>query len=439
MDSKIGIIVAREFNERVRKKSFIITTILAPIFMVAVMVLPVLFMMFSSTDTKIIAVVDESGIVAPKLESNEELTYIVDSDPLAEVRKRDDVFGILYINKDVVKNPNGVKFYTNDALPMIVEARITHTVKNVVRDHRLQSYNIENLDKILADADVDLTLQTFKNKIDAEGDDEESASAMTSYMLGLFLSMALYMLMLLYGQLVMNSIVEEKGNRVLEVMVGSVKPFQLMLGKILGVGAVAVVQLLIWSVLVTLISGVIMPLLVPADMMAEVTAMQSGTLDTANAHFDMDLIQTISVISNVWYIVRIFGYMLLYLIGGYFFYSAIYAAVGSAVENIQDAAQLSNIATMPIILGIIFEMSCIQNPNGSLAFWGSMVPFISPMVMIVRLPFDVPDWQVWVSLGILYASCIGMVWLAAKIYRVGIFMYGKKPSLKELAKWATYK
>ncbi|MDE6714976.1 MAG: ABC transporter permease [Muribaculaceae bacterium] len=439
MNSKIGIIVAREFNERVRKKSFIITTILAPIFMVAVMVLPVVFMMFSSTDAKVVAVVDESGIVAPKLESNEELTYIVDSDPLAEVRKRDDVFGVLYINKDVVKNPNGVKFYTNDALPVFVEASITHTVKSVVRDQRLQSYNIENLDKILADADVDLTLQTFKNKIDADSEEEESASAMTSYMLGLFLSMALYMLMLLYGQLAMNSIVEEKGNRVLEVMVGSVKPFQLMFGKILGVGAVAVVQLLIWSVLVTLISGVLMPLLVPSDMMAEVTAMQSGTLDTTNAHFDMDLIQTISVISNVWYIVRIFGYMLLYLIGGYFFYSAIYAAVGSAVENIQDAAQLSNIATLPIIFGIIFEMSCIQDPNGSLAFWGSMIPFISPMVMIVRLPFDVPDWQVWVSLAILYASCIGMVWLAAKIYRVGIFMYGKKPSLKELAKWATYK
>ncbi|MCH5215491.1 MAG: ABC transporter permease [Muribaculaceae bacterium] len=438
MESKIGIIVAREFNERVRKKSFIITTILAPIFMVAVMVLPVVFTLFSFSEEKVIAVVDESGIVAPKLESDKEIIYITDSDPIAEVRKREDVFGVLYINKDVVKNPNGVKLYTNDALPIFIEASITHTVKSVVRDSRLQSYNIENIEAILADAEVNMTLQTFKNNSNPDKD-EESASATTSYILGLFLSMALYMLMLLYGQAVMNSIVEEKGNRVLEVMVGSVKPFQLMFGKILGVGAVAVVQLLIWSVLVTLISGVLMPSLIPADMMSEVSAMQAGTLDTTNAHFDMDLIQTISVISNVWYIVRIFGYMVLYLIGGYFFYSAIYAAVGSAVENIQDAAQLSNIATLPIIFGIIFEMSCIQDPNGSLAFWGSMVPFISPMVMVVRLPFDVPDWQVLVSLAILYASCVGMVWFAAKIYRVGIFMYGKKPTLKELAKWAMYK
>lgn len=438
MESKIGIIVAREFNERVRKKSFIITTILAPLFMVAVMILPTVFMLFSSTDKKVVDVVDESGIIAPKLKSNDEIEFQIDNGTLAEARRRDDVFGVLYINSDVVKNPNGVKLYTNDALPLMLESEITNTVREVVRDHRLQSYDIENIDKIIADADVEMTLQTFKNDIENE-EDEQSSSAMLSYMLGLFLSLALYMLMLIYGQLVMNSIVEEKGNRVLEVMVGSVKPFQLMFGKILGVGAVAVVQLFIWALIVSIISGVLMPLIIPDDMMAEVTAMQTGSFDASASNFDVDMLQAVSLFSNVWYIVRLFGYMMLYLIGGYFFYSAIYAAVGSAVENIQDAAQLSNIATMPIVFGIIFEMACVQDPNGSLAFWGSMVPFISPMVMVVRLPFDVPDWQVILSLGILFASCIAMVWLAAKIYRVGIFMYGKKPSLKELAKWASYK
>lgn len=237
------------------------------------------------------------------------------------------------------------------------------------------------------------------------------------------MDMMLYMFILIYGSMVMNSIIEEKNNRVLEIVVSSVKPSSLMLGKIIGIGLVAITQILIWAVILGACSAWLMPL--------------AASIPTAET--DAEVLSAIGQLSDFGYVASLFIYMILFFIGGYLFYSAIYAAIGSAVDNVQDASQLSTIATMPVIIGIIASMSVIQNPGSTMAFWISIFPFTSPMAMMSRLPFGVPFWEIALSLVLLYASFLFLIWLCAKIYRVGIFMYGKKPSFVEILRWARYK
>ena len=254
----------------------------------------------------------------------------------------------------------------------------------------------------------------------------------------MLMSLLLYMFLLLYGQLVMTSIIEEKNNRVLEIMVSSIKPGQLMMGKILGIGFVALTQVLIWAALMISMSAFVMPALMPADIMADVSAMNSGA-GSAALSTDVELLQALSIIGDVGYIISLFTYLTLFLIGGFLFYAALYAAIGSAVDNIQDAGQLQSIVVVPIILGLVLSMSVVADPNSTLATVLSMIPFTSPMTMMTRVPFGIPTWETILSLVILYGSFIFMVWVSAKIYRVGIFMYGKKPNIKELIKWIKYK
>ena len=223
-------------------------------------------------------------------------------------------------------------------------------------------------------------------------------------------------------------------------MVSSVRPFDLMLGKILGVASVAVVQVLIWGVLICGIGALVMPHLMPADVMASAQAMQQGIPDAAaSVNMNPEMLQAVAAMTDFGYVVQIFVYLLLFVFGGYLLYSAMFAAVGSAVDSIQDAQQLQTPITIPIILALLVMMTIMNDPNSQVAFWFSMIPFTSPVVMMARIPYGIPVWEVILSLVILYASFTAMVWLAAKIYRVGIFMYGKKPSFKELYKWVRYK
>ena len=240
--------------------------------------------------------------------------------------------------------------------------------------------------------------------------------------------------------MVMQSVIEEKNNRVLEVMVSSVRPFDLMMGKILGVASVAIVQVLLWGVLIAGVGALVMPHLMPEDVMASAQAMQQGMPDAASmSGMNPEMLQAVAAMTDLGYIVKIFVSLLLFVFGGYLLYSAMFAAVGSAVDNVQDASQLQMPSTLPIILALLMMFVVIKDPNSQLAFWFSIIPFTSPIVMMARIPYDIPLWEVALSLVVLYASFVGMVWFAAKIYRVGIFMYGKKPSLKELFKWIRYK
>jgi len=420
MKSSLGIVISREYLERVKRKSFIISTLLVPILMLALMGAPALIMMFSDTESKNIAVIDGTGVIAQRLSGNKEVKFITTlAEPLDSARVNEGYDAILSIGATAIETPHeAITLYSHGSLTMTTDAFITSQVEDAIRDVRLQAYNIDNLKQILEEVDVDIDMPV----IDIDKEEDTATSSMLSYFLALGMDMMLYMFILIYGQMVMTSIIEEKSNRVLELVVSSVKPAQLMMGKIVGVGLVAITQILIWAVIMGLSSSWLIPLAgsMPSDAPAELTG-------------------AISQLSDVGYVMSLFIHMILFFIGGYLFYSTIFAAIGSAVDNIQDASQLSSVATMPVIIGIIASMAVINNPNSTLAFWLSIIPFTSPMTMMSRLPFGVPLWETALSLAILYASFMFLIWVCAKIYRVGIFMYGKKPSLIEIIRWARYK
>ena len=433
--NKIGIIITREFNERVRKKSFIITTILMPLLMVGLMVAQSLMMLFAKGDQKSLVVIDQSGIIAPSLEGDDEITFTPMDVTLDEARADSNIFGVLWIGSDVVDNPSNVKLYTNSSSSMSLESNLASQMEKIIERERLKRYDIENLEQIMQDVKVKVSFTTFRNDLSEEGEDEEATSSTIAYLLGLVLGMMLYMFLIIYGSMVMTSVIEEKGSRVLDVLVSSVNPFQLMMGKILGVASVAVTQIAIWGVLVCGIGAVVLPALMPEDVMQTVEAVQMGQMNTVEADIDADLLSAVSLATDVGGLVMMFVWLLLFLVGGFLFYSAMFAAVGSAVDSIQDANQLQTPITVPIILALILAMSVFNDPNSTLAFWGSIIPFTSPVVMMARVPFGIPTWQIILSLALLYASVVAMAWAAGKIYRVGIFMHGKKPSFKELLSW----
>ena len=419
MKSPLAIIISREYLERVKRKSFVISTLLMPILMIGLMLAPALIMAFSTPDDKTVAVVDQTPEqIGRKLEKEAELTFVDAGNDYKAAMADEDYDAVLVINKDAVSRPDGIRLYSREAASMQAESAISGQLESIIEKERLKAYDIANLAQIMKELDVDVTLETFRI---TDGEDASETSSIASYLIGIIMSLMLYTFIMLYGQMVTTSIIDEKSNRVLEIVVSSVSPNALMMGKIVGIGLVAITQILIWGVLLTGCSFWIMPLVSNAAVAAG-----DGALD-------------LGMLGSPWYIAELFGYIALFLIGGYLFYSSIYAAVGSAVDNIQDASQLLSIAIIPIILGLLLSMQAAQDPSSGLAFWASMIPLTSPMVMMSRIPFGIPGWQILLSLVILYASFVGMVWIAAKIYRVGIFMYGKKPTVVELIRWARYK
>ena len=434
--NKIGIIIAREFNERVRKKSFIITTLLMPLLMIGLMAAPTLMMLFAKGEQKELLVIDESQIVAPQLESNDDVIFTPTTQTLEQARQDQSVFGVLWIGEDIVEKPAQAQLYTNSSSSLSLEENIASRIEDVIEHERLSRYNIDNLEQIMRDVEASVTLTTFRNDQTSEsGQAEEATSSFIAYMLGLVLGMMLYMFLIIYGSMVMTSVIEEKGSRILDVLVSSVSPFQLMMGKILGVASVAVTQVAIWGILVCGIGAAVLPSLMPEDVMQTVEAVQAGSITSTEAGLDADMLSALSFATNTGKLVMMFIYLLLFLLGGFLFYSAMFAAVGSAVDSVQDANQLQTPITVPIILALILAMSVTNDPNSAIAFWGSIIPFTSPVVMMARIPFDIPEWQIWLSLALLFVSVVGMAWVAGKVYRVGIFMHGKKPSFKELISW----
>ncbi|MBD5233620.1 MAG: ABC transporter permease [Bacteroidales bacterium] len=420
MKSAISIIIAREYLERVKRKSFIITTLLVPLFMILIMFAPAAIMLFDTPESKTIAVIDDTGVVAQRLRSSDEVKFVSYSESLDSARTDESIDAILSLGPRAVERPAGsITLYFRGAPALATDTYISSQLETAIEDLRLEAYNIPNIKEILKEVEVDISYPTIR--IDKEED--TSTSSGLSYIIALMLDMILYMFILIYGQMVMTSIIEEKNNRVLEIVVSSVKPSSLMFGKIAGIGLVAITQILIWAALIGICSAWATPFLASLPAVSD----------------EPELMSAIGQLGDLGYVITLFFNMILFFIGGYLFYSSIYAAIGSAVDNVQDASQLSSIATMPVIIGIIASMSVIQNPGSTMAFWISIFPFTSPMAMMSRLPFGVPAWEIALSLGILYLSFIGLIWLCAKIYRVGIFMYGKKPSLVEIIRWARYK
>lgn len=419
--SPLSLIIQREYYERVKRKSFIITTIVVPIVMIALMAAPALFMLLGKSESMAVVVVDNTGLIAQRLQSNDEISFVKSSLPVDSLKADENNEAILIIGSNAVQNPStGISLLTRSSVSMMTDSYITSQLKNAIEDIRLESYNIPDIKQIIESVNADVALSTIK--IDA--DKETETSSELSYVLSMVLDMLLYMFILIYGQMVMTSIIEEKNNRVLEIVVSSVKPFQLMLGKITGVGLVAITQILIWAALIGVGISIAMPLLTP---------------ETIGSDNSAEMMTIVSQFTDAGFLLTILVCTVLFFIGGFLFYSSIYAAIGSAVSNVQDASQLSSIASLPVIIGIVASMAIMQDPNSTFAFWISIIPFTSPMAMMSRLAYGVPFWEIALSVALLYVSFVFMIWLCGKIYRVGIFMYGKKPSLVEIIKWAKYK
>lgn len=426
---KIYLVVSREFMERARKKSFIVTTLLMPLFMIGMMVAPSLMMLYGGSEQKQVVVIDKTGFVAERMISSEEVVFSTQNDLTKEeacqiYNAESGIFGILYINEDV-KESGSVQFITNSSSSLMLEELIQSQLKNIIEREKLKArYDIDNLDQMLADVATPITLNTFENNGTGNEEDMEITSAGINYILGIVLGMLLYMVIIIYGQMVLTSVVEEKSSRVLDVMVTSCSPFQLMMGKILGIATVALTQIAIWAVLVIAASKFLIPALFSTDIAATSDMMLQGVMGT---------------LGDTGYITKLFVYLALFILGGFLLYASLYAAAGSAVDSVQDGQQFNTIIMMPIILAMIVMMSVFNDPNSPIAFWASMIPFTSPIVMIARIPFGIPTWEIATSLVVLYLSFVLTSWLSAKIYRIGIFMHGKRPSWSELAKWIKMK
>ena len=418
------LIIVREFMERARKKSFIITTLLTPLFIVGLMVAPSLMMLYGTSDQKQVMVVDRSGMVSERLVSTPDVLFVDQShmskrDACQAFGQESGVFGILYIGSEI-ECRDSVQLITNESSSMLMEESITQQINAIIEREKLLAYDIENLDEILASVATNVELATYENNGTGEETSMESTSSGMNYALGMVLGMMLYMIVILYGQMVLTSLAEEKSSRVLDVMVTSSSPFQIMMGKILGIAMVAVAQIAIWAVLVIAASKFLLPALLSPEMLAT---------------NDMTMQAIVGTFGDTGYVTMLFGLLLLFMLGGFLLYAALYAAAGSAVDSVQEGQQYNTIIMMPLVLSVIVMMSVFNDPNSPLAFWTSMIPFTSPIVMIARVPFGIPAWEIVVSLLVLYASFIVVAWLAARIFRIGIFMHGKRPSWGELWRW----
>ncbi|MBO5803942.1 MAG: ABC transporter permease [Bacteroidales bacterium] len=444
---KIQLVAGREYSIRVKKKSFIFTTILTPILFAALMIVPsVVMLMGGNEEIRKVVVVDNSGVVAPTLVDTEIVDYEVlqgvSVDSLKANFEATGAYAIVEISQlDENKNVS-ITAYSAKQMNMELKSSIKRSANAALEAYKLESYDIENLDKILEDvkSDVQLSAYTIGDDGDAKKSMVEISMAM-SYIMSFFI----YIFVFMFGNMVMNSVIQEKSNRIVEVIVSSVKPFDLMLGKILGVAGVAVTQFLIWVVLtVVLVFGfqaVMGPELFTggAQQMTQMAGVDAEAMMAAAAAPSGPLADIMGALSQINF-PYIIGCFLIYFVLGYLLYAAMFAAVGSAVENEADTQQLTLPISLPLILGLFIMLHTFEHPESSLSFWASMIPFTSPMVMLARIPFEgaVPTWELLLSIGLLFVTFLAIVYLSGKIYRVGILMYGKKASWKDLWKWIKY-
>ena len=437
MKSKIGIIISREFNERVHKKSFIITTLLTPLLMVLLIFAPMLISGYTDDNAKMVAVVDDSGVIAPQLNNTKEITFEQTALPIEIARSEyADYYAVLHIGNNIVNNPTDARLYTNGTAAMGTEHNIASQLTMAVQKEKMKMYNVEQ--HVVQELNTPVMPQSLKNSADEE--DAESSSAVVASVLAYVLSFILYMFLILYGVMVMQSVIEEKNNRVLEVMVSTVRPFEMMMGKILGFASVALLQIIIWIVFITGIAYFVLPHVLPDEILTALELLKQGVPASAlDGGAEMGMLQAIMMLSNIKYIGGIIIWLLVFVFGGFLLYAAMFAAVGSAVDSPQDAQQLQTPIMLPIILALFVMLSVINDPSSDMAFWFSMIPLTSPIVMMARIPYEIPTWEICLSAALLYATFFIVVWGAGKIYRVGILMHGKKPSLKELLRWMRYK
>lgn len=441
--SRLGLIIQREYLQTVGKKSFILTTLLVPILSILLCVVaPIMLSSVRSTDEKVVAVIDQSEgqTYAPLIKDVDEFHFVAIVPQDAEdahaiyVDGNKDYYALVVIPSNIDSTLE-FSIYSESSVPRSFSREIEHSLRPALRKARIESYGIENLEEIVKDCDINLHVNSVK--WDDKGEESVSSSELSS-ILGLLLALAIYMFVLSYGAMIMSGVVEEKTNRIVEVIVSSCKPIELMLGKIIGVALVGFTQFAIWGILLGVggsIAASIFGLNMSPDMMnpmGSAEAMES--LGASSVALDSGTREIIQMIMSIDYPL-ILSCFVFYFIGGYLLYASLFAAFGSAVDQQQDTSQFMGPLMFFMIFALYAGMFSMENPDGPLAWWCSMIPFTSPITMMVRLPYDVPFWEIALSMGILYLTAFLVLWLAARIYRVGILMYGKKFEWKEVIKW----
>ena len=425
------LILQREYMSIVGKKSFIVMTLLMPFLLILLGCIPVLLQMINTNDEKTVAVIDETGRYGGAIKSDDQFDFeYYDQAKSGNARqlydeKGKELYAIVIIPRDV-EATHQLLVYSESAVSSTLIAHLERSMGKTLTDAKVRSYGIEGLEKILKECNVEVNVRSIKW---SDGGSEETSSTDIAMIVGVALSMLSYFFVLMYGAMIMNSVIEEKTNRIVEVIVSSCKPLELMLGKILGVALVGFTQVAIWAVLLG-IAGTVLGMGFIGSAVASPEAVDAAQAMAQSSQSD----GFVEMLLSVNY-VQILFFFVVYFIGGFLLYASLFAGFGSAVDQASDASQFTTPIMIVIIIALYASLACMENPDGDVAFWCSMIPFTSPMVMMVRLPYDVPVWQMALSVAVLYGTAIGLNALSAKIYRTGILLYGKKNSFKDVIKW----
>lgn len=448
----ISTIISREYLTRVKKKSFLLTTFLVPVLFAAMCILPSVIMFMAKDSGKKVAVIDQSGIVMPYLVDSESVDYTdYSSEPVDEMKTRFEELGldVLVVISPIDSAAKSVSVASYSEKPLSVELKegVRSKANDAVEDYRLAQYEISDLKQIMEDVKADVPMATYT--LDESG--EEKITSSEVYMIiSMVLSIIIYMFIAMFSGMVMQSVIEEKASRVVEVLVSSVKATELMFGKIIGVACVALTQFFLWIVLTLVLVGGFSAFVgfdslmgdpAQTEQMMEMTA-QMGGVDVAEMTSAMQQEEGMGAVLSTLKDIN-WGQMILafiiYFALGYLLYASFFAAIGSAVENEADTNQLQMPVTVPLLLAFFIAIYAFNAPDSPIVWWGSMIPFTSPIVMLSRIPFGVPGWELALSIALLVATFIACGWASAKIYKIGILMFGKKTTFKDLWKWLKQK
>lgn len=431
--NKILIIIQREFLKRVRTKSFIILTITMPFIMAALVFVPLWLSSIENDEQQKVAVIDPTGVYAKALKASKSFDFSAQPTITKDMRSEDSPYdAVVAITGDLVKNNGKVTIYSHKEIPGNMLDYIQSKLNETVQKQKLEATGIAGLDKIIDDVQRDVNMKTVKWS--KEGDEQASSTYVAIIVGGIF-TLLIYIFVITYGGMVMQSVIEEKTNRIIELLVSSVKPFQLMMGKIIGVMLVGIAQMALWGVMLS----IIMTVASVGFGVSQAHSIAAGQpMPSPTMNMSQDTQELLTAIVNLPY-AEIGLMFIIMFVGGYLLYSSFFAATGASINEQEDANQFVVPITMITLFGLYAAMYSIENTDGPLAFWASLFPLTSPIVMMIRIPFGVPLWQELLSIALLYASAFLMIWIGGKIYRVGILMYGKKPSIKEIIKWMRYK
>ena len=450
----LGIIISREYLTRVKKKSFLLTTFLVPILFAAMCILPSVIMFMAKDEGKKIAVVDQSGIVLPYLVDSDAVTYEdYSSEPVDSMKIRFESLGldalVVVSPLDSVAKTVSVVSYSNKPLSVDLKDRIGSSAEEAVEDYRISLYDMGDLKQIMEDVKADVSVSTYT--LDESGE-EQITSSEVYMIISMVLSIIIYMFIALFSGMVMQSVIEEKSSRVVEVLVSSVKATELMFGKIIGVACVALTQFFLWIVLTLLLVGGFSAFVgfdslmgdpeQTEQMMQMTSQMQMGGVDmqemTETMADESGMGAVLSTLGNINWVQMILAFVIYFALG-YLLYASLFAAIGSAVENEADTNQLQLPVTIPLMLAFFVALYAFNAPDSAVVWWGSMIPLTSPIVMLARIPFGVPGWDLALSIVLLVGTFVACGWLSAKIYKIGILMFGKKTTFKDLWKWLKQK